>query len=133
MSLTSTANPPSIDIKDMLLTSGLSLVFGTNLFVISLPPKVNNAVCIFDTGGQPQEQYGYEKPNIQLFVQNTDYVTGYALIRDIKYFLNQKNNELWNGTQYIIIQTRSDILYLGQDEKNRYQWSLNFQIHRSGT
>jgi len=119
------------DVKDMLV-SGLSYVFGTDLFKASMPKTPNDCVCLFDTGGVPKEQYGYEKPNLQVLLRNKDYDEGYAALRDIKYFLDEKNGETWNSTKYIIIRTRSDILYLGQDDKNRYQWSLNFQIHRSG-
>jgi hypothetical protein len=131
----STANAPSFDIKDMLenSNSGLGLVFTTNMFLASLPSTPHNAVCIYDTGGMPQGQYAFEKPNIQIRIRNIDYAIGYALCRDIKYYLHQKrNNEIWNSTRYISIETRSDILFLGQDEKNRYEWTINFQVMRSG-
>lgn len=129
---TSTANPPSEDVKDMLV-AGLGYTFGTDLFVASLPTTPNDCVLISDTGGQAQEKYGLEKPNIQILLRNINYQSGYDLIRNIKYYLHEsRNGETWNGTRYILIANRSDILYLGQDEKNRYQWSLNFQIFRSG-
>ena len=132
MTLTSTANPPSEDVKDMLV-AGLGYVFGTDLFIASQPTSPNNCTLVSDTGGQGQEEYGLEKPNIQIMLRNNSYQSGYDLIRNIKYYLHDaRNNETWNGTKYILIACRSDILYLGQDEKNRYQWSLNFQIFRSG-
>jgi hypothetical protein len=103
------------------------------MFLASLPGTPHNAVCIYDTGGMPQGQYAFERPNIQIRVRNTVYSTGYALCRDIKYYLHQKRHgENWNGTTYISIETRSDILFLGQDEKNRYEWTINFQVMRSG-
>ena len=131
----SQVNPPSLDLKDMLdnSNSGLALTFGTNLFLSSLPDMPHNAVCLYDTGGLPQLQYALERPNVQVRVRDTDYLTGYRLIRDIKYYLHQeRNGETWNGTRYIQIETRSDILYIGQDEKNRHSWTLNFSIWRSG-
>jgi len=132
MTLTSAANPPSEDVKDMLV-AGLGYVFGTNLFVAVMPPTPNDSVLISDTGGQAQEEYGLEKPNVQILLRNINYQTGYDAIRNIKYHLHDsRNGETWNGTKYVLIACRSDILYLGQDEKNRYQWSLNFQIFRSG-
>jgi hypothetical protein len=132
----SSANAPSEDVKDMLEDSGsgLGLVFGTDLFIASMPDQPNNAVCLYDAGGAEQGQFAYEQPNIQVIVRNINYQTGYSLCRDIKYYLHQeRNNETWNGTRYISISCRSDILTLGQDKKNRYEWSINFRIERSGT
>lgn len=135
--MSSVSNSPSVDIIDMLIDSGCpvsSLVFGTDLFVASLPDTPNNAVCIYDTGGSAQGEFGYEYPNVQIIIRNLDYVTGYVLARNIKYYLHlARNNEIWNGTRYININCRSDILALGQDEKNRYMFSINFQAQRSGT
>jgi hypothetical protein len=136
MTLTSTANPPSEDIKDMLVSSssGLGVTFGTDLFIASLPDSPNVCTSINDTGGFDQGQYGYEYPAIQILHRNTDYSTGHAFMRDLKYYLHlQRNMEIWNSTRYIQIAVKSDILYLGMDDKNRYQFSLNFQIQRSGT
>lgn len=131
----STANAPSEDIKDMLEDSGsgLGLVTGTDLFRASMPDQPNNAVCLYDTGGAEQGQWGHERPNMQVIVRNISYNAGYDLCRDIKYYLHQsRNGETWNATKYISISCRSDILYLGQDAKFRHQWSLNFRIDRSG-
>jgi hypothetical protein len=132
---TSIANAPSQDVKDMLTDSGagLDLVFGTNLFIASMPDTPNTCSVIVDTGGFGQGQYGYEYPSLQILHRSTDYTTGYDFMRDVKYRLHyNRNNEVWNGTRYIQIAVTSDILYLGQDDKNRYQFSLNFQIQRSG-
>lgn len=132
---TSIANSPSTDIKDMLEESGsgLGLVFGTNLFIASMPDSPNVCSVIVDTGGGDQGEYGYEFPSVQILHRNVDYSVGYAFMRDVKYRLHySRNNEIWNGTRYIKIAVRSDILYLGQDDKNRYQFSLNFRVERSG-
>ena len=72
-----------------------------------------------------------ERPNIQVLVRNNDYLTGYELIKDIKYYLNEKRNLIQGGARYICILARSEIAYLGLDPKNRHEWSLNFQIHRT--
>jgi hypothetical protein len=132
---TSTANAPSIDIKDMLVDSGsgLGLVFGTNLWIASMPDTPNTCSVLVDTGGGDQGEYGYEYPSVQILHRNTDYQTGYDFLRNVKYRLHySRNGETWNGTRYIEIAVRSDILYLGQDDKNRYQFSLNFRVQRSG-
>lgn len=131
---TSSANAPSTDIKDLIEDSGsgLGYVFGTDMFIGQLPNSPDNCICLFDTGGGPTLQWGYEEPNLQILLRNNTYSTGYQEIRDIKYFLNNKTNETQGGVRYISINTRSDILSLGQDDNNRYLWSLNFRILRSG-
>lgn len=130
---TSSANPPSVDIKDIIV-SVTSLVFGTDIFISTMPGEPDNCVCLYDTGGFSQEQYGYEKPTIQIRVRNKSYLNGYNQARDLKYLIStgDYNNSDINGTRYILIKNSSDILYLGKDENNRFQFTINFQIHRSG-
>lgn len=130
-----TINTVTEDIKDMLENSesGLGLVFGTDLFIGVLPDSPNNVVILNDPGGMPQLRYGMERPSLQVFVRNKDYTSGYDLVKDIKYYLHEKNNETWNSTRYISIMNRSEIAFLGQDEKNRFEWSVNFLIHRTAT
>jgi len=135
MSDVSTANAPSVDIKDFLeeSTSGLGLIFGTDLFIGIAPENPDQVVCLYDTLGFPQEKYGKENPGLQIYVRDNSYTVGHALIRDIKYLLHNKNGFIINGTNYILVQCVSDIGFLGIDERNRYQFSVNFQITRSGT
>lgn len=128
-----TINPPSEDIKDMIEDSGsgLGLVFGTDLFINIIPDKPDNVVVIGDYSGVGQGRYGMEMPNIQITVRNNDYTDGYEIIKNVKYFLHEKHGEVWNGARYLSIMNTSDIGFLGQDSKNRFQWSMNFQIYRT--
>jgi hypothetical protein len=128
-----TINPPSTDIVAMLedSSSGLGLVLGTDLFINGKPTSPSNLVVVFDTGGMGQLRYGMERPNVQLLVRNTSYRTGYALAKDIKYFLHEKVNEIWNTARYIQILARTEINYLGKDSQNRFEFSLNFMIIRT--
>jgi hypothetical protein len=130
---TSIANPPSVDIKDAIV-SDTALVFGTDIFVSTMPSEPDNCVCLYDTGGFPQERYDYEKPTIQIRIRNNSYVNGYNQARDLKYLIGtgDYNNSTINGIKYVLIRPSSDILYLGKDEHNRFQFTVNFQIHRSG-
>lgn len=131
----STANPPSVDIKDVLVDE-LGYTFGTDLFIGHMPNKVSNCICIYDTGGFGQEVYDYEKPTIQIRIKNSSYTTGYEKARDIKYKLctGLISNRVVNGTRYIMILNQSDILYIGRsDSKKKFLFTVNFLIHRSGT
>lgn len=129
----SNANPPSVDIKDVI-ENATSLTFGTNLFISTMPSEPDNSVCLYDTGGFPQEQYAYEKPTIQIKIRNNSYLNGYNQARDLKYLLStgDYNSSDINGTRYILIKNTSDVLYLGKDDNNRFLFTINFQIHRSG-
>jgi len=126
-------NPPSEDIKDMLESSGsgLGLVTGTDLFIAIMPPEPNNVVVIRDSGGMNQLKYGMERPSVQIVVRNNEYKAGYEIVKDIKYYLEGKNGEIWNGTNYISVINRSEIGFMGQDADNRFEWSVNFQIYRT--
>ena len=133
--MSSSANAPSVDIADILddSSSGLGLTAATDLFIATMPPEPDDCVCLYDYPGGPQEQFDHEKPNVQIKVRNKDYQVGYALCRDIKYFLHDAhNNEVINATRYIRIYCISDILYLKQDDKKRYLFSINFSAERSG-
>ena len=132
----SSSNAPSTDIKDILddSSAGLGLIFGTNLFINTMPSEPDNCVSLYDYSGGAQEQFDHERPNVQIKVRNRDQQTGYALCRDIKYFLHDEhNNQIINGTRYIRIYCIMDISYLKQDDLNRYLWSINFITGRSGT
>ncbi len=129
----STANASTEDLKDLLEESGgIGLVFGTDLFIASMPEEPDDCVCLYDTGGIAQGQHGFERPSVQVRLRSAEYRIGYDLIRDIKYYLHLNNGGVINGTRYISIEVKSEILFLGQDDKNRYLFTLNFQIHRSG-
>lgn len=127
------SNSPAVDVSSMLESEVSGLTENTNLFVGAMPDRPSNAVSIYATGGGPQGQYNYENPNVQILVRNKGYTAGYEICRKIKYALHDKRNgETWNGTRYIQIRCRSDILELGRDDKNRMRWSINFRLERAG-
>lgn len=129
----SDSNPASVDLKDMLVAE-LGYTFGTDVFVGSMPEEPDDCIALFDTGGFGLEEYGYEKPSVQIRVRNNKYLGGHQAARDIKYKLatGEMNNTTVNDTRYIMIKDKSDVLYLGVDENDRKLFTINFQIHRSG-
>lgn len=128
-----TLKPSSEDIKEMLENSdsGIDLSFGVNLFIGIQPSDPSNAVTLIDSGGIGMQKHGMEIPNLQILVRDKVYITGWDLANSIKYFLNEKHNEVWNGTRYMSIMQRSEIGFMGADPKNRFEWSMNFQIYRT--
>ena len=134
-------NPPSEDIKDILLESdaGLDLVYGTSLFYSKEPDGTDIAdkiVTVLDSGGdEPAVQYSYEYPSVQVRVRGDKFKYGdaYALINSIKNELHGTYNKTINGARYIGIWASSDILPLGYDEENRPIFTVNFRLHRTDT
>jgi hypothetical protein len=129
-------NPPSQDIKDFLLESstGLTLVFSTDLFVAKMPETPDECACVYDTGGwMPMADYEYDMPSIQIRVrgERMGYRAGWLLANDIKGALHGKANETINNTRYIHIICNSDIMFVAWDESDRPIFSINFEIHRS--
>jgi hypothetical protein len=125
-----TINPPSEDIVDMLESSESGLTLSP-IYIAITPTTPSDVVTVIDSGGMSQMKYSMERPNIQILVRNKVYKTGYNMIKNIKYYLDEKSNEVWNAARYISIRTRSEIGYVGMDPKNRYEFSLNFQIYRT--
>lgn len=128
-------NLTSEDVRDMLLSSGaaLDLVFGTSLHIGSMPDSPNACVSIYDTsGGDPDGNRAYFRPHIQVRVRGA--VGGYRaagmLARTIQEYLKQRHNETWNSTTYVGIWGMGDILFVGNDEKNRPIFTANFRLQR---
>lgn len=129
-------NPPSEDVKDMLehSSSGLGLVFASDLFIDEMPETPDAVVTVRDTGGFDSEaNYTYERPTIQVRVRGTKngYQAMYALAHAIQSFLHAKANETWNGTRYVGILKMGDILSLGRDDSQRPLCRVDFRIHRT--
>jgi len=127
---------PSIDIKDILESSeaGLTLVYGTDLFISFEPEAPDFCVTIYDTGGfPPQSGYTYDYPTIMIRCRGEIYgfIAAYAIMEDIKDVLHDRHNETWNSTRYVGIWAMGDVGLLGYDENNRPLLSLNFRMHRT--
>lgn len=130
-------NSPSEDIKDILDgQSSLALAFRTNLFVSEMPPKPDECVAVYDTGGEnPQPNYTYERPTVQVRVRGAkgDYEDAYALAEAIRNILNGMHDEEVGGTRYIGIWAMGDILFVGYDDNHRPLLTINFRLHRTNT
>ena len=121
----SSANSPAMDIKDFLedSSSGLDLIFGTDLFIAEAPEQPDQLVCLYDTPGGPQEKFGLEYPGLQVFVRSNIYSDGYNLSRDIKYLLHHKENFIINSKYQIIAGCDKNF----QTCKNKFNNKDNFR------
>ena len=127
-------NATSIDIKDVLVAAGIG-TFGGNIFIGSQPDTPDQCIVLYDTGGFPPESgYKYDRPTIQISIRGEvgGYADAYAKAQLIKDTLHNWKSESWNVlTRYIGVWAMSDAMFLGQDDKHRPEFSVNFLIHRT--
>jgi hypothetical protein len=130
-------NPPSVDIKDLLIANGtLGLTLGTNLFVSEIPETNALAVGVYDYPGEgPELEYTYERPNVQVQVRGGKvggaYVAAHQMAQRIRDVLIAQRRPVINGARYILITCLSDVGFVGYDENHRPQLTVNFRIHRT--
>ena len=128
-------NAPSTDIAAMLAdVSGPGLTEGTNLFISILPELPDAIVAVFDySGSDPEQNFAYWRPSVQVRVRGAReaYEAAYQLAMDIRAYLVASHNVTINGSRYIGIWAKGDIISLGRDGNNRPELSVNFAIHRT--
>ena len=128
-------NPPSQDIKDYLeAQSSLGLTFATDLFVSEMPTIPDLCVTVYDSGGyDPQANYTYERPTIQVRVRGDrgGYIAAHSLTQSVRDVLHATAGGAINGTTYVGIWQEGDIMPLGYDTNHRPELSMNFRIHRT--
>lgn len=132
-------NPPSVDLKDILLTespTSMALAYAVNLFVGEIPLEVKGrCVCLIDSGGEPPDPHvEYEKPHVQVSVRGDrrDYAGGHSLAQGCRDVLNGVYGYTINSARYIGIWCLSDVIYVGPDDGGRPMFTVNFRIHRTG-
>ena len=128
-------NIVSVDIKDMLVSEvGLSLTFGTNLFIGRFPTTPDNCVTIFDVSGRISDRTlsgdVYERPYILIQIRNIDYVVGYTLAKNIESFLESQAQSTWNSSLYTVIVSDGGVQAEDWDGNNNSFFSININIQR---
>ena len=133
---------PSIDIKDMLVESGVGAFGATSgwaIYVGEEPPSPDTCITIYDTGGfDPNPKFLLDFPTIQIRIRGNEngFVDAYNKAQQIKDSLLGRAVEVRNATRYDGIWMTSDITYIGTDDRNRPVFVTNWRIARepdSGT
>jgi len=124
--------PVSQDIKDFLVSASVG-IFGTNLFIGSMPDSPDACVAIYDTGAVEESlmQMVYEFPTFQVKVRANAYNTAQTKARAVYDALHGVNNQTKNNARYILIACQAGINFIGPDEKKRPTFTLNFRAHRT--
>jgi hypothetical protein len=130
---------PDAAVADLLATAGIGLTKGSNLFRGPVRPDLfgvqNKSVFCLATGGPINQrllgnQQGYTVKTVQVRLRSRagDFDGGQLLGRQIRDALHGKVT-----TDYLAVLVREpEPNYLGQDADDRYDWSLNVELHRVG-
>lgn len=113
---------------------------GGNCFLEHLPDAPDAAVMVLSTGGNPTPAaatWGYDEPTVQLMVRGlpNDPITPqahaqalYKALQGLRYVVLDEGGE--DETRLIVTESPQSAPYnLGQDEKSRYRFVLNFALH----
>lgn len=117
-------------LADYIAREGIANSSGSNvnIFVSKTPDQPDNCIGLFGLTSPKPNIYvaDFEYPEFQIYVRNTDYVTGEAKIRSIRRLLHDKLGVTTENFIALYIQAQSDIIPLGVDPKGRYEFTLNF-------
>lgn len=105
---------------------------GTNLFKAFQPDEPDNCITILDTGGATPDRYlPTAEPTFQILVRNIQYPDAGTICKAIVSALHNKYNlELVSGeTYFYAINLMGEPGYIDKDNKNRYEFSMNFISH----
>jgi len=123
---------PAYDIAQIIGDLSTMPTYGTGLYVSSEPLVPDDTITIFDTGGFPPDvASNYQRPTVQVRVRNRNYISGYAILSEIKDLLHGSNSFEEGGYIYTGIWAMGDIIPLGYDSNGRALLTLNFRIHRT--
>jgi hypothetical protein len=100
---------------------------GADLFLGWLPDAPDNALALYETGGQPPSYTHHVltpaivRPSIQVMVRDQEYVSGRERINDAYAVL-------CSLTSYLAIQPLQPPFALGRDAHDRPRFSVNFNL-----
>jgi len=125
---------PSEGIKDLMVTGGVGSFGSETGWAIRISrqkDKPDSLVTIYDTAGLvPEPGLDINRPGIQLLVRGDQngYKATYAKCEEIRDLLLGLPSQTINGDLWASVVMTSDIIFLGYDEKDRPEFSLNFQL-----
>jgi hypothetical protein len=122
------------EVAEYLEDSSIGTV-GTNIFVDSLPEEDGTIVAVYNTGGSsPDIDLPIPAPSFQVLVRDETPSVAYAKIKSIVDLLEHTYNStlVSGGNYYYSINLRGEIQNIGQDERNRKEYTVNFSCRVRG-
>lgn len=136
------SNPPSEDIKDILVTAGLGTFEATSGWSINIakePNSPNQAITLYDKGGaSPNPKFLLDEPTVRIRVRGRPgrYKGAHIKATAIKDALLGYTPQTVNGTAYCGIMMLGDINFIGFDDLIRPLFTTTWRVIRepsSGT
>jgi len=124
----------ALEVAEYLEDNSIGTV-GTNIFVDSLPEEDGTIVSVYNTGGSsPDIDLPIPYPSFQVLVRDEQSSVAYAKIKSVVDLLVNKYNVVLvsGGNYYYSINMRGEIQNLGQDERNRKEYTVNFSCRVRG-
>lgn len=127
------AHVPSVDLA-VYFASQTGYVRGRELFTGRMPDSPSEAIAFSDTGGvAPMNVFdgkASRQPTLQVMVRAKalDYIGARILIDTVFDVLHCKTNITANGLLYKSVNAMQEPIWLGYDDSERPQWSLNFSL-----
>ena len=118
------------DMLNALVTGGVGVI-GTTLFEGIMPDACSTGVALNQyAGGPPLWVAGVESPGLQAIVRAPKYADAQSLAMSVMHVLGDLANATptVGGARYLQVDERSSPMYLGQDAKQRHQFSVNFNV-----
>ena len=133
-------NPVSVDIKTVLVAEGIGTFAATSGWCINVGTEIDSPstmITLYDTPGAPpvvsfdKTKPPFERPGLQIRVRGT-YVAAYTKIQAIMTLLDGDYREHWDSgtTRYEGVFRAGNPSHIGQDDKGRDIWVLNYRIGR---
>lgn len=125
---------PAYDLQKIYEASGTSS--GTTVKTGKIPTSPDEVVTFLDTGGRPEQnllntsEQGWKYPTVQVRVRGDvqDYIGARELSEDVYNTLHKTMRTSGNSNHYEQIIASGEPIWLGYDDNNRPEWSINFEI-----
>lgn len=107
------------------------------IFVELMPDTSDDIVTFYEAQGLiPNPDIPLNSPAIQAIVRSTDSQRGRALAQQVRDIFHQLQNKKLVSTSNIYVYyclLRSEPIFLGIDDRQRYEWSLTFNLVTRGS
>jgi len=123
---------PALDVANYLENQGIGTV-GTNVFVGAIKPVSQfvpvNSIFVLSTGGYPPQRVfqtttELRRPSVQVRIRWNGYEAGLAKAEAVYNALESASIPGYLD----VVADQSSPIFLGFDENNNYEWSLNFTL-----
>jgi len=121
-------NDVALDVATYLQAAGVGTL-GAVVFAGQMPEATDTALCVTTYAGQPADKIvPIEFPRVQVRTRAKDKRIAYDLCTAAKVALHATTDATINGVLYKRIDATGAPEFIGKDEVQRFNFTVNFQI-----